>query len=81
MQILVCLNFGLLAGPRVGKAGTPCRAKNNAEILEIQCVPVTNGLVQRKSRRLYSEMVMPKVSMMVLVILACVKSLLYAEYV
>ena len=44
-------------------------------------MPVTSGLVQMKSRRLYSETVMPKVSVMVLVILACVKSLLYAEYV
>lgn len=49
------------------------------EILEIQCMPVTNGLVQRKSRRLYSEMVMPGNTVMVLMILACVKSLLYAE--
>ena len=35
VQILVCLNFGLLAGPHLGKAGTACRAENNAEILEI----------------------------------------------
>ena len=35
MQTLVFLNFGLLAGPGVGKAGTACRAKNNAELLEI----------------------------------------------
>ena len=35
MQILVCLNFELLADPLVGEAGTACRAKNNAVILKI----------------------------------------------
>lgn len=30
VQMLVCLNSELLAGPYVGKAGTACRAKNNA---------------------------------------------------
>ena len=35
VQMLVCLNSELLAGPHIGKAGTAHRAKSNAVILKI----------------------------------------------